>query len=325
MKKLPISSAGYVLLIEGFREWLDIQGYAEGTLEGLPRAIREFLHYLESEGCKRIDGLKSEHIRGYHARITSRANERTGGGLSSSYISHHVHALAKFLHYLHHRRVEGLPSLGIKPPKQERPPIVVLSVEEITELFKACDPQDGSEKEEAIRARDRAMLSVYYGCGLRRNEGVHVRVEDVDLDARTLRVRKGKGHKERLVPINKSGARHLAEWIHEHRPLLLRSESSDALFIGEHGRPLSGGQVYSRVKVIQQQVESAELRAKVIGLHTLRHAIATHLLHAGMDLQKIARFLGHSSMDSTQIYTHLSAEALMKVDPIEEAADGNVR
>ncbi len=318
MKNLPIQSAGYELLIAGYREWLDIQGYSAGTLQGLPNAVREFLHHLEAEGCRRIDQLQGEHIRSYHEHITHRANQRRGGGLSNSYISQHVQALTKFMHYLHHRGVEDLPSLGIKPPKVERPPIVVLGVEEIGELFKVCEAQDGEEKQEAARARDRAMLAVYYGCGLRRSEGAGLRVDDIDLDKRTLKVRKGKGNKERLVPISKSGAQQLAEWIYDHRPVFLGAEPRDALFIATNGKPMSGGMLYHRLKVVQQQAESAELRAKVIGLHTLRHAIATHLHQAGMGLPKIARFLGHSSMDSTQIYTHIDADGA-KRRPVSEA------
>ena len=320
MKKLPVQSAGYELLIAGFAEWLDVQGYAAGTLQTMPAIVREFLHHLEGEGCTRIDGLKSEHIRSYHAHITSRANQRRGGGLSNNYITKHIQTLGKFLHYLHHRGVQGLPSVGIKPPKVERPPIVVLSRDDIGELYQACEAHacaedgyggakgDGEAKEEARRARDRAMLAVYYGCGLRRNEGANLRLDDIDLDARTMRVRKGKNHKERLVPVGKSGARQLQEWVYDHRPLMLGAEREDALFVATGGKAMSGGMLYHRLKVLQQNVESAELRAKVIGLHTLRHAIATHLLSAGMQLQKIARFLGHSSMDSTQIYTHLMEE-----------------
>lgn len=322
MKKLPIANAGYTLLIDGFAEWLDIQGYSAGTVNGTPVIIREFLHHLEGEGCARIDQLKSEHIRSYYTHITGRTNERRGGGLSNNYITKHVQGIGKFMQYLHHRGVQGLPSMGIRSPKVERPPIVVLSVEDIGELYKVCEAGDGEAKEEAMKARDRAMLAVYYGCGLRRNEGANLRLDDIDLEARTIRVRKGKNHKERLVPLGKSGARQLAEWIHDHRSTFLsslggdgrRPEEGDALFIATNGKPMSGGMLYHRLKVIQQNVESAELRTKVIGLHTLRHAIATHLLQAGMELQKIARFLGHSSMDSTQIYTHLIGEE-----------DGNVR
>lgn len=314
MKNLPIQSAGYALLIAGFTEWLDVQGYSKGTLQGLSSGVREFLHYLEQEGCKRIDKMDSGHLRGHYAHLTQRANKRRGGGLSNSSIHQHVQALTKFLQYLHHRGVQDLPSLGIKVPKVERPPIAVLSREDVAELYKACEAQDGEAKAEAARARDRAMLAVYYGCGLRLNEGVHLRLDDIDLEKRTIMVRKGKNYKERLVPMGKAGAQQLQEWIYEHRPVLLGAERVDALLVSQRGKAMTGGMIYARFKVVQQQVESPELRTKAMGLHALRHAIATHLLAAGMELQKIARFLGHSSMDSTQIYTHLAEED-----------DGNVR
>lgn len=336
MKRLPIKSAGYELLLAGFAEWLDIQGYSAGVIRYMPSHMREFLHHLEREGCTRIDRLKSEHMRSYHAHITDRANERRGGGLSNNTITKHIQGLGKFMQYLHHRGVQDLPSLGLKPPKVERPPIVVLSVEEIGELFKACEAEEGmgpgSSPGEAVRARDRAMLAVYYGCGLRRREGASLRLDDIDLDKRTIKV-KGKGYKERLVPVSKSSAQQVAEWIYDHRPVFLGAEPRDAVFIATNGRPMSGGMLYHRLKVVQQQVESAELRAKVIGLHTLRHAIATHLHQAGMDLPKIARFLGHSSMDSTQIYTHIDADGAER-RPVSGASgiythiteqDGNVR
>ena len=120
MRKLPISSAGYQLLQDGFAEWLDILGYSAGTIQSMPSIVREFLHYLEASGCNRIDQLKSEHVKGYHAMITWRTNERRGGGLSNNTIKKHIEALEKFMQYLHHRGAQNLPSIAIKPPKVRR-------------------------------------------------------------------------------------------------------------------------------------------------------------------------------------------------------------
>lgn len=106
-------------------------------------------------------------------------------------------------------------SIGIKPPKVERPPIVVLSKGDVEELFKACEAQDGEAKAEALRARIGDAGGVY-GCGLRRNEGANLRLDDIDLEARTIKVRKGKNYKVRLVPLSKSSAQHLQEWIYDH-------------------------------------------------------------------------------------------------------------
>ena len=162
------------------------------------------------------------------------------------------------------------------------------------------------------------MLTVYYSCGLRKNEGVHLELNDINLDTRILHVRKGKNYKERFVPLSKTSAQHLQDYIYDHRPVLLKEKtpgcrSSSAgtesrLFIGYSGKPMQGQALYRRFKLLLLAVENPTLQQKELGLHSLRHSIATHLLQAGMTLQKIQRFLGHSSLESTQIYTHLKEE-----------------
>ncbi|MBL6447629.1 tyrosine-type recombinase/integrase [Fulvivirga sp. 29W222] len=151
------------------------------------------------------------------------------------------------------------------------------------------------------------MLSVYYGCGLRRSEGVALNLSDINLDKNLLHVRKGKNYKERHVPISPASRRHLTQYIYDHRNTLLRYPQTDALFLSKRGTRLQGQSMILRLKALQQQSDSTTLRAKEIGLHTLRHSIATHLLHSGMKLENISLFLGHSSLESTQIYTHLEA------------------
>ncbi len=153
------------------------------------------------------------------------------------------------------------------------------------------------------------MLVIYYSCGLRRNEGVHVAVDDINFDTRIVHVRKGKNYKERFVPFNKASGKYLEEYVYDHRPQLVKSKTESALFISHGGKPMRGGSVYKRLKLLQLATEDISLQQKTIGLHTLRHSIATHLLQAGMSLEKISRFLGHSSLDSTQIYTHLAEKA----------------
>ena len=160
------------------------------------------------------------------------------------------------------------------------------------------------------------MLAVYYGCGLRRNEGVHLNLSDIDFDRSLLYVRKGKNHKERLVPISQASVKYLQAYIYDHRPELLRSGKSDALFIGyNHGTRMQGQSLLVRLKRLVLQTDSPELIEKEVGLHTLRHSIATHLLAAGMKLESISRFLGHSSLESTQIYTHLAGVTPERTQP----------
>jgi integrase/recombinase XerD len=150
------------------------------------------------------------------------------------------------------------------------------------------------------------MLAIYYGCGLRRNEGVCLNVGDINFDRALVHVRKGKNYKERFVPISKASLKYLQDYIYDYRPELLHGSKAEALFLGYYGKRMGGQSLLLRLKYLQQQTENLDLIEKEIGLHTLRHSIATHLLQAGMKLEYIARFLGHGSLESTQIYTHLA-------------------
>jgi integrase/recombinase XerD len=306
MKKLILQNPTYEYLEKGFEEWLDILGYCQMGVYNMPHCIREFLHYLEQQQVKNIKDLTQKNIRSYYDYICTRPNQRRGGGLSDKYVQMHIQAIEKFLEYLRHKGVQAMSTTGIRLSAPQRKEITVLTLPEIKQLFELTEKESADSKAEPMNARDKAMLVVYYSCGLRRTEGVNVSIEDINLETRVLHVRKGKNYKQRFVPLNKTNAKYLEEYMYDHRPHLLKGGKQSALFISTFGRPMTGGTLYTRLKLLQQQSDDIVLQQKVIGLHTLRHSIATHLLQAGMSLEKIARFLGHSTMDSTQIYTHLA-------------------
>jgi integrase/recombinase XerD len=158
------------------------------------------------------------------------------------------------------------------------------------------------------------MLVVFYGCGLRRNEGVHLNLSDINFDKYILHVRKGKNYKERLVPISKASLKYLQEYIYDHRSQLSKG-SLDALFLSYRGFRMQGQSLLIRLKQLQHATGDLTLLEKEIGLHTLRHSIATHFLQAGMKLESISRFLGHGSLESTQVYTHLAGVPIEKIQP----------
>ncbi|HTN46370.1 MAG TPA: tyrosine-type recombinase/integrase [Flavipsychrobacter sp.] len=313
MKILPITTPQYAYLEKGFAEWLDVLGYSDMTIYNMPHVIREFLHYQENRGIKEIRNLKQQHIKSYHDHICSRSNQRRGGGLSDKYIVMHLQAIEKFLEYLRHCNIPTLARTGIRLLTPARKQVTVLTVEEIRLLFHTTRKDilipAGSVLNlsyyEAMQARDRALLVIYYSCGLRRNEGVHIHTDDINFDNRLLHVRKGKNYKERFVPFNKTNAQYLQEYIYDHRPLLLKEKNEPRLFISQGARQMTGGSLNNRLQLLQRQTEDIPLQEKELTLHTLRHSIATHLLQAGMPFEKIARFLGHQTLDSTQIYAHL--------------------
>jgi len=308
MRKLPLHNASFEYLNNGFAEWLDILGYNEGTVYAMPNNLREFLHYLEQQQVKTIAALEQKHIKKYYEHIQQRPNQLKGGGLSEKYILMLMQAVEKFLEYLHHRGLENLPSLGVRLPTPTRKKPTILTPDEIKMLFEATNHQTDFIKQEALNARDRVMLVVYYSCGLRRNEGVHLKVEDINLNSNVLHVRKGKNYKERFVPFNKTNAQYLQEYIYDYRHLLCSNNTGSNLFINVNGKEMIGNSLYNRLLDIQRRTDDHILLGKNIGTHTLRHSIATHLLRAGMELEKVKRFLGHASLSSTEIYTHLIEE-----------------
>jgi len=313
MQKLIITTQQYQYLEKGFKEWLDILGYSEMSVYNTPHLIREFLYFLERINIKTIQALEHKHIKAYHGHINQRTNQRRGGGLSANYLNKHLQAIEKFLEYLHHRGIQNLPAMSVKLEKLHRQQVTVLTADEIKLLFGATEKDAISANHhhynrfnEAMQARDRAMLTVYYSCGLRRNEGVHLHTDDINFDSRILHVKKGKNYKERFVPFNKTNAQYLQSYVYDYRPLLATDRKEGRLFMSVGGRLLNGASLLLRLQRLQQLSEDATLQQKTVGLHTLRHSIATHLLQAGMSLEKIAQFLGHSSLQTTQIYTHLT-------------------
>lgn len=314
MQKLVLKTAQFEYLEKGFREWLDILGYNSSTVKYMPCHAREFFHFLETQSITEIRALHQTHIKAYHDHISTRPKERgDGGALSEKYILMQIQAVEKLLEYLHHRGIHTVTDSGLRLRTPRRPDITVLTTEEIKTLFRTTGKEIVLSEAnryspalyEAMQSRDRAMLTVYYSCGLRRNEGVHLDLSDINLDTRILHVRKGKGYKERFVPFGKSSASLLQEYIYDHRPRFVRDKREGRLFVSFGGRVMNGDSLNNRLQALQRESEDTGLMSKQLTLHVLRHSIATHLLAAGMSLEKIARFLGHSTMDSTQIYTHL--------------------
>ena len=205
-----------------------------------------------------------------------------------------------------------LPTLNIDWETDDTKHIETLTTDEIQQLYKATAFYPKNIKYtkpqyffEAIALRDCAMLTVFYGCGLRRNEGYHLTVDDINWERGTLHVRKGKANKERLVPFNKTNSKYLQDYVYDGRVNLVKDKRESALFINERGKQLTAQSMSIRLKLLQQRTDDLQLQQKNVRLHVLRHSIATHLLSNRMPLENISRFLGHNSLESTQVYTHL--------------------
>ena len=303
MKKLNLNSTNYNALLISFKEWLDILGYAEPTVYNLPNHLREFFYWLEYHGHSDINRITTQDVTNYYKVLKERSNQRIDGALSKSYLNKHQQALKKFREYLVQHNAKTPLRVHLKSesqPTEER--INILSQSEIKELFAACNY---SNKRKCIRIRDKALLTIFYSCGLRRNEAVYLDIKDVLFDKERIYVRKGKNYKERFVPINKYNLSILEEYIYDGRPDFNIKDNTEALLLNQQGTRLQGMSFANRLQAIVAATENKIIIEKHITPHTLRHSIATHLLQKEVPLESIKHFLGHSSLESTQIYTHL--------------------
>ena len=312
MKKLTITSPHYEYIERSFKEWLDVLGYSQQTVYNLPLSVRGLLHYIEQKGKTQIADITKEEIKDYYYHhLKNRSNQKKGGALGSGHLNKNLQALYKFCDYLRQSGRLVLAPLQIKCEENNKETPAVLTEQEIRELYKACDiyPSNTTSKPAwfypAMALRDKAMLTVYYGCGLRRSEALYLEIGDIFFEKQILCVRKGKNNKERFVPISKSGIKHLENYLYDARPYLIKAKKDETFFISERAKKMQGQMMYVRLLQLVTRTENAALQEKKIALHTLRHSIATHLLANGMKLEKIKDFLGHSSLESTQIYTHL--------------------
>jgi len=298
MKKLNLKNTNYQYLENSFKQWLEALGYADSTVYNLPNHLREFLSYLEKQNINKIDQVKKQHIDQYLSNLSKRKNQRLSGGLSIAYINKHIQALRNFSIFLRESR-QIILAVETTNNKAFEKTIKVLTKKEIQKLYDLCDTNE-------LGQRDKVMLDIYYACGLRRNEAVQLDLSDIITGKGLVYVRKTKNYKERYVPINKHVAGNLLNYIKQARTKLITADNlkETAFFISIKGNRLNGQSLAIRLKRL---VNKAGLD-KNTGLHTLRHTIATHLLQSGMKLEDIARFLGHSSLESTQIYTHLGNE-----------------
>ena len=302
MRKTELKTTAYQIYEKSFENWLKTLNYAKGTVYFSPAYVREFFGYLEQNHIVKIEQVKKSDIENYFKYLLTRKNERTGCGLSINYLHSHLGAIKRFAQYLRATRHKTLP-VSIELPEPSAAGKQIFTKEEIRKLYESTYQISRVDSNNLLGFRDRAMLAVYYGCGLRRSEGAALNVEDILFEKSLIYVRKGKNYKERYVPMALNVKRDLQAYLMQSRPFLLTGETR-ALFLGFRGAIMTGGSMNKRLLVL---INRSGIN-KQAGLHTLRHSIATHLLQSGMKLEQVSTFLGHASLSTTQIYTHLACE-----------------
>jgi integrase/recombinase XerD len=284
-----------------FLAYLEFErGLSRNTLEAYRSDLLQFGHFLERNG---LDAT----VVG-HSELARFLSELTAGGpqrppVAPATIQRKAACLRSF--YRHLRREEIIshdPTAELRSPRRSQRLPQVLSRDEVAKLLAA--PRGTTP----AALRDRALLEVMYACGLRASEAVDLTLGAVDLRTGVLRAR-GKGSKERLIPIGRQAIAAASAYLQHGRPMLVGLHDERHLFVNHRGGRLTRQGLY---KIVQRHARSAGLEGRM-SPHTLRHTFATHLLAGGCDLRSLQEMLGHADVATTQIYTHLSADRLKDV------------
>jgi len=280
--------------IEDFLRTLDgVRGASKHTIEAYSTALDQFLTYANAElGPVEIEGLTAADLRPFMGWLHDR-------GVSKRTIRARLAAVkALFKHCVRSGIVDTNPASLIASPKLDKPLPAVLQESETDVMTLAID----LTTPEGLR--DKALCELLYGSGLRVSEALQLNVNDIDPRDRTVRVL-GKRNKERIVPVTQESLAAVEAWM-ARRDELRTPDSQSALFLGSRGKRMSAVAAWRAIRAILGPVTESARKSP----HVLRHSFATHLLNNGADLTAVSELLGHSSLSTTQVYTHVSVERL---------------
>ena len=304
-------SAGWGTAIRGFRSWLELErGLSANSVEAYVRDVQRlqfFASNLYEEAFTPAE-IHAVHVEKFLGQLFDEGLSRN----SQSRILSGVRNFSRFLQV--ENIISGDPLELIDSPRPERKLPDVLSVEEVGSIINAID----LSRKEGIR--NRAILETLYSCGLRVSEVVSLRISLIDEVEGMIRV-VGKGNKERLIPIGETALNTIARYIEEYRNFVdIEQGYEDTLFLGRRGRELTRQMVFT---MFRRTAAEAGIR-KSVSPHTFRHSFATHLMESGADIRLVQEMLGHASISSTEVYTHIDQrylrEQIMKFHPRQQTA-----
>lgn len=270
---------------------------SEHTVRAYAGDVRACLTWCATDGSTSLADIDLAALRAWLGTLAS-------GGAARSTLSRRSAAVRTFFAWARRTgRIEIDPALRLASPKRQRTLPDVLTKDGATAVLDVAAV--AADDEDPIHLRNRSVLELLYATGIRVGELTGLDVDDVDRHRRVVRVL-GKGRKERMVPFGQPADDALAAWLEHGRPLVATSDSGPALFLGRRGRRVDPRQVREVVHSLLAHVPDAP----DLGPHGLRHSAATHLLEGGADLRMVQELLGHSSLATTQIYTHVSLDRL---------------
>jgi integrase/recombinase XerD len=287
-------------VLSGFLDYLRIEkGLARLTVSAYTTDIGQFAGFLEKRKRPLIQAQRSD-VRDFIQQLFSNQVDGRSVGRKLS-------ALRQLYRYLLlDKLISRDPTLNIDSPRQWKVLPKSLAHDEIDSVLRGPQVRSHNQDGQALGLRDRAMLEVFYAGGLRVSEITSVKLEDLKLDMGYLLVR-GKGDKERIVPLGRSAQQALAEYLKEARPQLAKGRSSPLLFLAR------GAHKLTRQRVWQLVGAASEASGRHASPHMLRHSCATHMVENGADLRTVQTILGHADISTTQVYTHVALDRLKSV------------
>jgi len=285
------------LILDDYLSRLSVdKGLSQATIEAYSHDILDFIDFIINQKIKEPKDIDSYYILLWLKRLREK-------GIIASSIARRISALKGFFKFLVRQyNLEKDPVSNITSPKLGRKLPIVLSVKEVEKLLK----QPNIKNPRGIR--DKALLETVYACGLRASEAVSLKMPQVEFNTGFLRII-GKGNKERVIPIGEVAIFWLKKYIKEARPILLKRHQSLYIFVGNKGQPISRQRFW---QILKNYAIKAGITENVTP-HVLRHCFATHLLEGGADLRVVQMLLGHASLSTTQIYTHLNLSYLRQI------------
>jgi integrase/recombinase XerD len=284
--------------------WLQVHNYAETTVACRIRYLAYFAEFCDERGIERPEQVTLDLLQAYQQRLYDH-RKRDGEPLAVATQAQRLVPVTHFFTWLRRSgRVELNPASDLLMPKPDRRlPEATLSATEMGRLLAA------PEIAQPLGLRDRAVLEVFYSCGLRRAELIGLAVDDVDFERGTVFVRNGKGAKDRYVPIGERALFWLRLYLDLVRPQFANDERISELFLSSVGKPLCADWLSRRIR---RYLATAGIHKKG-SCHLLRHTVATLMLEGGADIRFVAEMLGHARLETTQRYTRVSIDRLRLV------------
>jgi integrase/recombinase XerD len=289
---------------ESFRHYLETIGRNAKSVHVRLRLLNEFFAWIELQGVQSLHAINYAQLNAYESYLRGRPNKVQGGLLSEKSISHHLWVISQLFGYLQLTgKISHNPTskLEIKFPKDSGQR-TILSQSEIKEIY------------ELANDFDKTWLGLCYGCGLRVMELRGLDMSDIQLSEGVVVVRHGKGNKKRLVPMTLKLMDDLRAYL-KKRKKTITEPPTEALFLHIRGGRMKDYTFNKWLKRLIMRSENEALKARVnqIGIHCLRHSIATHLIENGVKMEQVKEFLGHSHLETTEIYTRVSQEQINKL------------